>query len=176
MSKAMAFCHLRENMQINISKNQQILQQEQKQMLQKAMQATGDLIGNEIADKITSIDKTKNQEKVNDTNKRQVIYIAPEESQQIIDNVRLFQDHIKMEYQKTTNLPDTTTVNAPRFITEKWIKVNDQSGSAEDTYKSSKQIRFKTSMLRSDPCDQIDACIVVQGDIALTKAASENLY
>ena len=136
--------------------------------MQKAMQATGDLIGNKIADKITSINKTKNQEKVNETNKRQVIYIAPEESQQIIDNVRLFQDH--------TNLPDTATVNAPRCITEKWIKVNDRSGSAEDTYKSSKQIRFKTSMLRSDPCDQIDACIVVQGDIALTKSASENLY
>ena len=58
-----------------------------------------------------------------------------------------------MEYQKITNLPDTATVNAPKCITEKWIKVNDRPGSAEDTYKSSKQIRFKTSMLRSDPCD-----------------------
>ena len=38
----------------------------------------------------------------------------------------------------------------PRFISEKWIEVHDQSGSAKDRYKPSKQIRFKTSMLRLD--------------------------
>ena len=37
----------------------------------------------------------------------------------------------------------------PRFITKKWIEVHDQSGNVEDRYKPSKQIRFKTSMLRS---------------------------
>ena len=52
-----------------------------------------------------------------------------------------------MEYQKITNLLDTTFDNVPRFITKKWIEVHDQSGSAEDRYKPSKQIRFKTSML-----------------------------
>ena len=49
------------------------------------------------------------------------------------------------------------------------IEVHDQSGSAEDRYKPSKQIRFKISMLRSDLCDYGDAYIVVKGDIALTK-------
>ena len=44
----------------------------------------------------------------------------------------------------------------PRFITKKWIEVHDQSGSAEDRYKPSKQIRFKTSMLRSDLCNFSD--------------------
>ena len=53
-----------------------------------------------------------------------------------------------MEYQKITNLLDTTSDNVPRFITKKWIEVDDQSGSAEDWYKPSKQIRFKISMLR----------------------------
>ena len=74
-----------------------------------------------------------------------------------------------MEYQKITNLLGTTSDNVPRFITKKWIEVHDQSGSAEDRYKPSKQIRFKTSMLRSDLCDYSDAYIVVKGDITLTK-------
>ena len=75
-----------------------------------------------------------------------------------------------MEYQKITNLLDTTLDEVPRFITKKWVEVHDQSGSAEDRYKPSKQIRFKTSMLRSDLCDYSDAYIVVKGDIFLTKA------
>ena len=57
----------------------------------------------------------------------------------------------------------------PRFITKKWVEVHDHSGSAEDRYKPSKQIRFKTSMLRSDVCDFSDVYIVVKGTITLTK-------
>ena len=60
----------------------------------------------------------------------------------------------------------------PRFITKKWVEVHDQSGSAEDRYKPSKQIRFKTSMLRSDLCDFSDADIVVK--VTLTKAANRD--
>ena len=78
-----------------------------------------------------------------------------------------------MEYQKITSLLGTTSDNVPRFITKKWIEVHDQSGSAED-YKPSKQIRFKTSVLRSDLCDYSDAYIVVKGDITLTKDANRN--
>ena len=70
-----------------------------------------------------------------------------------------------MEYQKITNLLDTKSDNVPRFITKKWIEVHDQSGSAEDRYKPSKQIRFKTSMLRSDLCDFSDAYNVVKGRV-----------
>ena len=75
-----------------------------------------------------------------------------------------------MEYQKITNLLDTTPDNVPRFITKKWVEVHDQSGSAEDRCKPSKQIRFKTSMLRFkiSLSDFNDAYIVVKGDIALT--------
>ena len=61
-----------------------------------------------------------------------------------------------MEYPKITNFLDTTTDNVPRFITKKWVEFYDQSGSAEDRCKPSKQIRFKTSMLRSDLCDFSD--------------------
>ena len=74
-----------------------------------------------------------------------------------------------MEYQKVTNFLDTASGNVPRFITKKWVKVHDQSGSAENRYKPSKQIRFETLMLRSDLCDFKDAYIVVKGTITLTK-------
>ena len=77
-----------------------------------------------------------------------------------------------MEYQKITNLLDTTLDEVPRFITKKWVEVHDQSGSAEDRYKPSKQIRFKTSMLRSNLCDYSDAYIVVKGTITVTRPNS----
>ena len=40
-----------------------------------------------------------------------------------------------MEYQKITNLLGTTIDEIPRFTTKKWVKVHDQSGSAEGIYK-----------------------------------------
>ena len=78
-----------------------------------------------------------------------------------------------MEYQKITNLLGTTPNEMPRFITKKWVEVHDQSGSADDRYKPSKQIRFKTSMLRSDLCDFSDAYIVVKGKITVTDPNSD---
>ena len=42
----------------------------------------------------------------------------PEKRQQIIDDLRLFQHHIKMEYQKITNLLGAIPDNVPRFITK----------------------------------------------------------
>ena len=53
-----------------------------KRVVQKASEATGDLIGNKITDKITSISKPKEKPKE--------IYIPPEKIQQIIDDLRLF--------------------------------------------------------------------------------------
>ena len=79
-----------------------------------------------------------------------------------------------MKYQKITNLLDTTFDNVPRCITKKWIKIHDQSSNAEDRYKPSKQIRFKTSMLRSDLCDFSDAYIVVKGIITVTNPNDAN--
>ena len=57
-----------------------------KRIVQKTAEATGDLIGNKIADKITSIGKPKEKEK---TKKVEEIYIPPEK-RQIIDDLRLF--------------------------------------------------------------------------------------
>ena len=61
----------------------------------------------------------------------------------------------------------------PRFITRKWIEVHDQSG---ETYNTNKQIRFKTSMLRSDLCDYSDAYIVVKGIITVEGAEHRDKY
>ena len=52
-----------------------------KRVVQKTAEATGDLIGNKIADQITSIGKPKEIEG---------IYISPEKRQQIFDDLRLF--------------------------------------------------------------------------------------
>ena len=71
-----------------------------------------------------------------------------------------------MEFQKIVNFLDTTfdDKDLPRFVTKKWIEVYDQS---EGNYNVNKEIRIKTSMLRSDLCDFNDAYIVVKGDITL---------
>ena len=79
-----------------------------------------------------------------------------------------------MEYQKITNLLGTTIYGLPRFITIKWVEAENQSGSADGIYKSNKQRRFKTSMLRSDLCDYSDAYMVVKGDIIVRKATAKN--
>ena len=56
-----------------------------KRVVQKTAEAMGDLIGNQIADKITLVGKPKEK-----TNKNEEIYIPPEKRQQIIDDLALF--------------------------------------------------------------------------------------
>ena len=65
-----------------------------------------------------------------------------------------------MEFQKIVNFLDTTSDNKdlPTFVTRKWIEVYDQS---EGNYNVNKEIRIKTSILRSDLCDFSDAYIVI---------------
>ena len=51
-----------------------------KRVVQKAAEATGDLIGNKMADKITSLGKPKKKQ----------IYVLPEKRQKIFDDLKLF--------------------------------------------------------------------------------------
>ena len=70
-----------------------------KRAIQKTAEATGDLIGNKIADNITSVWKKNSAKKLhnNDQTKEENVeitthqerYISPEERQQIIDELRL---------------------------------------------------------------------------------------
>ena len=64
-----------------------------------------------------------------------------------------------MEHYKISKLLDYSTVS--KFVTKKCVEVNDLSSGQY----SVKNIRFKTSMLRSDLCDYSDAYIVVKGII-----------
>ena len=61
-----------------------------KSVVQKTAEATRDLTGNKIVDKITSVGKTKNKHKEDETNERQEINIPPEKRQQIINYLRWF--------------------------------------------------------------------------------------
>ena len=70
-----------------------------------------------------------------------------------------------MEFNKINNLLGPAHDKVPRFITKEWIEVQSQSGN---TYNTSKPIRFKTSMLRSDLCDYSDAYVRVKGTITVT--------
>ena len=75
-----------------------------------------------------------------------------------------------MEFQKIVNFLDITSDNKdlPRYVTKKWIDFYDQS---QGNYKVNKEIRIKTSMLRSDLSDFSDAYIVAKGNITVTEKA-----
>ena len=67
-----------------------------KKAIQKTEEATGDLTGNKIADKIISVSKKPAKELANDETEEDLEratikkrYISPEERQQIIDELRL---------------------------------------------------------------------------------------
>ena len=103
MLKDMAFCHLLENLEINMVKTMvkklmdtatkiriDALKTASKRVVQKTAEATGGLIGNKMANEITSVGKTKSKEKKDETNKTGEICIPPEKRQQIIDDLRLF--------------------------------------------------------------------------------------
>ena len=79
-----------------------------------------------------------------------------------------------MEYQKTINLLDNTPNQPTEFRTKKWVQINEDSHGA---YNTNSQIKFNTSMLRSNLCDYSDAYLLVSGtgdgDDAATKWADE---
>ena len=62
-----------------------------------------------------------------------------------------------MEYQKIINLPNDVTNQSSKFRTRNWVEINDESKGKCDN----SNIRFKTSMIRSNLCDYSDAYILV---------------
>ena len=74
-----------------------------------------------------------------------------------------------MEYQKIANLLDNTSNQPSKFRTKNWVEINDD---VRGVYSPNKQIRFKTSMLRSSLCDYSDAYILVKGNITVTNIAA----
>ena len=61
-------------------------------------------------------------------------------------------------------------LNQPsKFRTKNWAEINDD---VRGVYSPNKQIRFKTSMLRSSLCDYSDAYMLVKGNITVNNTAS----
>ena len=107
----MDFCLLQKNMGKNLSSKYgqklldsakkfttRVIKTASKSAIKKTAEATGDLIGKKIADKMTSVSKKstkelqnneteENRDSLNDTPKKR--YIPPDERQQIIDELRL---------------------------------------------------------------------------------------
>ena len=66
-----------------------------------------------------------------------------------------------MEYQKIINLLDNTTNQPSKFRTRNWVEINDKSKGKYDNGN----IRFKTSMIKSNLSDYSDTNILVKGTI-----------
>ena len=75
-----------------------------------------------------------------------------------------------MEYRKITNLLDDLSNKTSKCRTKNWIEINDGS---RGTYNDDKQIKFKTTMLKSSLCDYNDAYILVKGKITITGAVDD---
>ena len=69
-----------------------------------------------------------------------------------------------MEYQKISNLIESTSDNLSKFRTRNWVEINDES---RGNYANN-DIRFKTTMLRPNLCDYADSYILVKGTITIT--------
>ena len=72
-----------------------------------------------------------------------------------------------MEYQKIANLLESTSDNLSKFRTRNLVEINDES---RGNYANS-DIRFKTTMLRSNLCDYADSYILVKGTVTITGSA-----
>ena len=74
-----------------------------------------------------------------------------------------------MEYQKISNLLESASDNLSKFRTRNWVEIDDES---RGNYASS-DIRFKTTILRSNLCDYADSYILVKGTVAITGAEDD---
>ena len=74
-----------------------------------------------------------------------------------------------MEYQKIANLLESTSDNLSQFRTKNWVETNDDS---RGTYTNA-DIKFKTTMLKSDLCQYADVYTFVKGTITITGAVDD---
>ena len=71
-----------------------------------------------------------------------------------------------MEYQKIAYLLNNESDQPSKFKTRNWIEIDDESIG---NYANG-DIKFKTTMLRSNLCDYADSYILVKGTITITEA------
>ena len=74
-----------------------------------------------------------------------------------------------MEYPKIANLLNDGSNKPSKFRTKNWLEINDD---VRGVHSPNKQIRFKTSILRSSLCNYGDAYILVKGSITVNNTAA----
>ena len=75
-----------------------------------------------------------------------------------------------MEYQKISNFLDSASNQPSKFRTRNWVEINyEQRG----TYTGN-DIKFKTTMPRSNFCDYGDPYILVKGNITITGTGNDD--
>ena len=65
---------------------------------------------------------------------------------------------------------DNASNQPSKFRTGNWVEIND---NARGNYFPTKQIRFKTSMLRSSLCDYSDTYVLVKGNTTVNNTTAE---
>ena len=75
-----------------------------------------------------------------------------------------------MEYQKIATFLSNESNQSSKFRTRNWVEINDE---ARGIYSPNKQIKFKTSMLRSSLCGYSDAYILVKGNMTVNNSAAD---
>ena len=74
-----------------------------------------------------------------------------------------------MEYQNIEHLLNNASNQPSKFRTKNWVETIDES---RGKYAANKQIKFKTSMLRSSLCDYSDAYMLFKGKISVNDTAA----
>ena len=69
-----------------------------------------------------------------------------------------------MEYRKIANLSNDESNKPSKFKTRNWAEIYDE---ASGRCSPNKQIKFKTSMLKSNLCDYSNVYILVKGNISV---------
>ena len=75
-----------------------------------------------------------------------------------------------MAYQNIANLLNDKSSKPSKFRTRNWVEINDK---LRETYTDS-DIKFKTTMLRSNLCDYADTYILVKRTIKITGAGDDD--
>ena len=75
-----------------------------------------------------------------------------------------------MEYQKIATLIDDASNQPSKFRTKNWVEINDES---RGTYNNNIQIKFKTTMVKTNLCDYSEAYILVKGKITITGVGAD---
>ena len=86
-----------------------------------------------------------------------------------------------MEYQKIINLLDDATNQLSKFRKRNQVEINDESlGASNDNnnninnnnYYYYNNVKFKTTMIKSNLCDYSDLYILVKGTITVPNTAT----